>query len=52
VVSDGVVGPWFFEPWRTVARRDGLDLHYVLLLLGEAAIVARVSDRENHPIIA
>jgi len=50
VVADGVIGPWFFEPWRTVAHRDGLDLHYVLLLPGEAAIVARVSDRENHPM--
>src|SRR5262249_17760215 len=30
VIVDGVVGPWFLDPWSKMAQ-DGLDVHYVVL---------------------
>jgi predicted kinase len=41
VVADGIVGPWFFEPWLAAAAADGLDLRYVVLMPDEATAVAR-----------
>src|SRR5436190_13341169 len=40
VMVDGIVGPWFFEPWLAAARLHGLDLRYVVLMPDEAATVA------------
>jgi hypothetical protein len=31
VVVDGVVGPWFLEPFRRAAARESLDLSYAVL---------------------
>src|SRR5512146_514421 len=31
VLVDGIVGPWFFDPWRDQARAHGLDLRFVVL---------------------
>jgi hypothetical protein len=38
VLVDGIVGPWFLEPWLGAARSHGIDLRYVPLLpdLGQA----------------
>jgi predicted kinase len=41
VIVDGIVGPWFFDPWKTAAAEHRLDLRYVLLMPGEAETVAR-----------
>jgi predicted kinase len=41
VVADGIVGPWFFEPWLAAAAAHGLDLRYVVLMPDEATAVAR-----------
>jgi predicted kinase len=41
VVVDGIVGPWFFDPWREAARAGGFDLRYVVLMPDEATAVAR-----------
>jgi predicted kinase len=41
VIIDGIVGPWFFDPWLAQAREHGLDLRYVVLLPSEAETVAR-----------
>ena len=41
VVADGIVGPWFFDPWLSAAAEHGLDLRYVLLMPDEAVAVAR-----------
>jgi predicted kinase len=41
VLVDGIVGPWFFEPWLAAAAEHGLDLRYVLLMPDEASAVAR-----------
>jgi len=45
VFVDGIVGPWFFEPWLAAARGSGLDLHYVVLLPDEAKTIARATSR-------
>ncbi|MBX3484954.1 AAA family ATPase [Phenylobacterium sp.] len=50
VYADGVVGPWFFEPWLSAARRHGLELDYVLLMPDEATTVARGTARTGHPM--
>jgi hypothetical protein len=45
VAVDGLVGPWFFEPWKDAAALGGVDLHYVCLLPSEAETVARGTAR-------
>ena len=50
VIADGIVGPWFFDPWLAAARKGQLDLRYIILLPDEHAITKRVVTRENHPM--
>jgi predicted kinase len=45
VFVDGIVGPWFFDPWKAAAKENGIDLRYVALLPDEAATVARAAAR-------
>jgi predicted kinase len=45
VYVDGIVGPWFLEPWYAVARAASLDLRYVLIQPDEATTVARATSR-------
>lgn len=45
VAVDGIVGSWFFDPWREAAAANGLDLRYVLLMPSEAETVARATGR-------
>lgn len=45
VAVDGIVGPWFFEPWLSAARDHGLDLRYVVLRPDEATTLARATSR-------
>jgi predicted kinase len=45
VVADGIVGPWFFDPWLAVAATLGIELNYVLLMPDEASAVARGTAR-------
>lgn len=48
VFVDGIVGPWFLEPWRDIAEADGVDLRYVVLSPGEDETVARATARTGH----
>ncbi|WP_206783936.1 AAA family ATPase [Amycolatopsis sp. MtRt-6] len=45
VVLDGVVGPWALEPFRDAAKRDGLDLYYVVLRPSLDVTLARGTAR-------
>jgi predicted kinase len=45
VIVDGIVGPWFFDPWLRVAQGHGIDLRYVALLPDVAVTVARATAR-------
>jgi len=51
VFADGIVGPWFFDPWLNAAADDQLDLRYVLLLPDEATTVARATSRRPPALI-
>lgn len=50
VFVDGIVGPWFFGPWKAEARAKALDLRFVLLRPDEPSTVARAVAREGHPM--
>lgn len=45
VVVDGIVGPWFLEPWRRMLAGHGLAGHYVVLRPDEATTVSRATAR-------
>ena len=45
VLVDGIVGPWFFDPWLAAARDHALDLRYIALAPDEATTVARATAR-------
>ncbi|OXM71647.1 AAA family ATPase [Amycolatopsis vastitatis] len=47
VVLDGVVGPWALPPFRDAAKRDGLDLFYVVLRPNLEVILARGTARDT-----
>jgi chloramphenicol 3-O-phosphotransferase len=44
VVVDGVVGPWFLEPWQALVR-EGIDVHYIILRPDQATTLARGTTR-------
>src|SRR4051812_17112048 len=45
VLVDGIVGPWFFEPWLQAAEARSVDLRYVALRPDEETAVARARSR-------
>jgi predicted kinase len=45
VLVDGIVGPWLFEPWLAIAKKESLDLRYIVLRPSEATTVARATSR-------
>jgi predicted kinase len=45
VFVDGIVGPWFFDPWLRIAREQALNVHYVLLLPDLPTTLARATAR-------
>lgn len=47
VLVDGIVGPWFFDPWIAAAREHAIDLRYIALAPDEATTVARAIAREG-----
>ncbi|AEK38824.1 hypothetical protein RAM_01645 [Amycolatopsis mediterranei S699] len=51
VVLDGVVGPWALQPFREAAKRDGLDLYYVVLRPSLEATLARGTAREAKELV-
>jgi hypothetical protein len=45
---DGIVGSWFFAPYREAAKQSGIVLDYVVLRPDDAATnVARVQGRSE-----
>jgi predicted kinase len=47
VIVDGIVGPWFFDPWLAAAEAHALDLRYLALMPDEAVTVARAVARTS-----
>ena len=31
VIVDGIIGPWFLEPWLNIVR-EGYEVHYIVLM--------------------
>jgi len=51
VIVDGIVGPWFVEPYRVAA--EGIPLHYAVLLPQSADIaMTRIRQRGTHGLQA
>ncbi|HEY9219201.1 MAG TPA: AAA family ATPase [Phenylobacterium sp.] len=48
VAMDGVIGPWFLDPWRAAGRRVPVD--YVVLMPDAQSNLARFTGREDHPL--
>lgn len=46
VYVDGMIGPWFLDPWLEMAK-EGVDVRYVILRPGEAETVLRATSREQ-----
>jgi chloramphenicol 3-O-phosphotransferase len=44
VIVDGVIGPWFIEPWRALAQR-GIEVHYAVLRVQEHDAIERIAKR-------
>lgn len=45
VIVDGIVGPWFIDPFRTASRTSGHPLHYVVLRPNEDTTLHRATNR-------
>ena len=48
VAMDGIIGPWFLDPWRAAAER--VAVHYVVLMPDASANLARFAGRKDHPL--
>lgn len=46
VYVDGVIGPWFLEPWKKIAE-TGADVRYIVLRPNEESTVMRAANREQ-----
>jgi adenylate kinase family enzyme len=52
-IIDGIVGPWFLEPFRAAASAKNIPLHYIVLRPASAdAAFARVQARGTHGLKA
>ncbi len=45
VIVDGIIGPWFLDPWLK-AVQDGLDVRFVVLRPNEQTSIARAVERQ------
>lgn len=44
VIVDGIVGPWFLEPWRNTAQ-EGYEVHYIVLRADKEETMRRATGR-------
>lgn len=49
VIVDGIIGPWFLEPWLNVAQ-EGYEAHYIVLRASKEETMKRAIERPklNH----
>ncbi|MGE7094298.1 AAA family ATPase [Lysinibacillus sp. NPDC048646] len=45
-IVDGIIGPWFLDPWFQ-AVREGLDVHFVVLRPDEKTTISEASSFFN-----
>ena len=46
VIVDGIVGPWFLEPWLRAAR-EGYEVHYIVLRASRETTLRRAVERSK-----
>ena len=46
VIVDGIVGPWFLEPWIALAR-ENYEVHYIVLRAGKEETRKRAVERSK-----
>ena len=44
VIVDGIIGPWFLEPWLNIAR-EGYVVHYIVLRANKEETMKRAIER-------
>ena len=46
VIVDGIVGPWFLEPWKALAQED-YEVHYIVLRASKKETMKRAMERSK-----
>ena len=46
VIVDGIIGPWFIEPWLNIAH-DGYEVHYIILRARKEETMQRAIARSK-----
>ncbi len=46
VIVDGIVGPWFLEPWQSLVRED-YEVHYIVLRASKEETMKRAVERSK-----
>ena len=46
VIVDGIIGPWFLEPWRNIVQ-EGYEVHYVVLRADKKETMRRAIERSK-----
>ncbi|MBO5031174.1 MAG: AAA family ATPase [Lachnospiraceae bacterium] len=46
VIVDGIIGPWFLEPWRNIVR-GGYEVHYIILKATKEETMKRAIKRSK-----
>lgn len=47
VIVDGIVGPWFLQPFRDASHTVGIPLHYLVLRPDEETTLHRATSRSS-----
>jgi cytidylate kinase len=50
VVVDGIIGPWFLPPFRTMAEHDRLAMSYVVLRPSLSTTLSRARERAGNEL--
>ena len=46
VIVDGIIGPWFLEPWLNIVR-EGYEVHYIVLKADKEETMKRAIERSK-----
>ena len=49
VIVDGIIGPWFLEPWLDIVR-EGYEVHYIILRANKKETMMRAIERSKFMI--
>lgn len=46
VIVDGIIGPWFLEPWQKIVH-EGYEVHYIILKASKEKTIQRAITRSK-----